>query len=87
MAFMRQSVTTYVAILEITYDLTWRGMAVQMSRGNVTRSVDNKLGIALNCIALTGSRYETDKWPVFEQLHRPHCVAGIHTWRLVGCNT
>ena len=78
---MGKSVPTYVAILGITYDLTSTGMEVRMSRGNVTKGLDDKLMIALTCIALTGSRCEMGKWPMFVQLHRPYYVAGIHTWR------
>ena len=85
---MGKSVPTSVATLGITYDFTSRGMAVWMSRGNVTRGLDYKLVFALTCVALTGSRCEMGKWPMFVQLHRPYYVAGIHTWRwFVGYNT
>jgi hypothetical protein len=87
MAFMGKSVPTYVAILGITYGLTSTGMEIRMSRGNVTKGLDYKLVIPLTCIALTGSRCEMGKWPMFVQLHRPYYVAGIHTWRrFVGYN-
>jgi hypothetical protein len=41
-----------------------------------------KLANPLTSVTFTDNQWETDKWPVFVQVHRSHDVASIYDWQM-----